>query len=73
MAAPISAGGVYGDLPYKVADINLADFGRKEYDIAAFEMPGLANTQRVRPVPALQRCVAEKQQRLLLLTPSNYF
>ena len=46
MAAPISAGGVYGDLPYKVADINLADFGRKEYDIAAFEMPGLMNTRK---------------------------
>src|SRR5690554_4167900 len=29
------------DLPYKVADINLADFGRKEIDIAEHEMPGL--------------------------------
>ena len=26
---------------YKVADINLADFGRKELDIASYEMPGL--------------------------------
>src|ERR1700733_6038076 len=26
---------------YKVADISLADFGRKEIDIAAQEMPGL--------------------------------
>src|SRR6201997_3776436 len=26
---------------YKVADINLADFGRKEIDIAEKEMPGL--------------------------------
>ena len=29
------------DLPYKVADISLADFGRKEIDIAEHEMPGL--------------------------------
>src|SRR5438270_11892521 len=28
-------------LDYKVADINLADFGRKEIDIAEQEMPGL--------------------------------
>ncbi|WP_296701908.1 adenosylhomocysteinase, partial [Thiocapsa sp. UBA6158] len=26
---------------YKVADISLADFGRKEMDIAETEMPGL--------------------------------
>lgn len=29
------------DLPYKVADIQLADFGRKEIEIAEKEMPGL--------------------------------
>lgn len=29
------------DLPYLVADINLADFGRKEIEIAEHEMPGL--------------------------------
>lgn len=29
------------DMKYKVADINLADFGRKEIDIAEKEMPGL--------------------------------
>ena len=28
-------------LNYKVADINLADFGRKEIEIAEKEMPGL--------------------------------
>ena len=28
-------------LPYKIADISLADFGRKEIDIAEHEMPGL--------------------------------
>jgi adenosylhomocysteinase len=29
------------NLPYKVADIRLADFGRKEIEIAEHEMPGL--------------------------------
>jgi adenosylhomocysteinase len=29
------------DLPYKVRDINLADWGRKEINIAEVEMPGL--------------------------------
>ena len=29
------------DPPYKVADITLADFGRKEIDLAQVEMPGL--------------------------------
>ena len=28
-------------LPYKVADMSLADFGRKEIEIAEHEMPGL--------------------------------
>lgn len=30
-----------GKLPYKVADINLADWGRKEIELAENEMPGL--------------------------------
>jgi len=30
-----------GSLPYKVKDLKLADFGRKEIDIAEKEMPGL--------------------------------
>ena len=30
---------------YKVADISLADFGRKEIEIAEFEMPGLMSTR----------------------------
>src|SRR6056300_2029694 len=30
---------------YKVADINLADFGRKEINIAEHEMPGLMATR----------------------------
>ncbi len=32
---------MYSTLPYKVADISLADFGRKEIEIAEKEMPGL--------------------------------
>ena len=28
-------------LPYKVADLTLADFGRREIDLAQVEMPGL--------------------------------
>ena len=34
------------DLPYKVADINLADYGRKEIEIAEHEMPGLMSIRR---------------------------
>ena len=29
------------NLPYKVADMSLAEFGRKEIEIAEHEMPGL--------------------------------
>ncbi|MCD8029490.1 MAG: adenosylhomocysteinase [Bacteroides sp.] len=32
---------LFSALPYKVADINLADFGRKEIELAENEMPGL--------------------------------
>ena len=32
---------LFSTLPYKVADIKLADFGRKEIDLAEKEMPGL--------------------------------
>ena len=31
----------FATLPYKVADITLADFGRKEIELAEKEMPGL--------------------------------
>ncbi|MGI6073102.1 MAG: adenosylhomocysteinase [Fermentimonas sp.] len=34
------------DLKYKVADISLADFGRKEIEIAEHEMPGLMSIRR---------------------------
>ena len=33
-------------LPYKVADINLAEWGRKELDIAEQEMPGLMSIRK---------------------------
>ncbi|MEN8155701.1 MAG: adenosylhomocysteinase [Bacteroidota bacterium] len=33
-------------LPYKVADISLADFGRKEIEIAEKEMPGLMSIRK---------------------------
>ncbi|MCK9301332.1 MAG: adenosylhomocysteinase, partial [Bacteroidales bacterium] len=32
---------LFSSLPYKVADIQLADFGRKEISLAEHEMPGL--------------------------------
>jgi adenosylhomocysteinase len=32
---------MYQKMPYKVADISLADFGRKEINLAEVEMPGL--------------------------------
>lgn len=32
---------LFSELPYKVADMNLVDFGRKEIDMAEHEMPGL--------------------------------
>ncbi len=35
-----------GTLPYKVQDINLADFGRKEIKLAETEMPGLMALRR---------------------------
>ena len=34
------------NLPYKIADINLADWGRKEIEIAEKEMPGLMAIRR---------------------------
>ena len=32
---------LFSSLPHKVADLSLADFGRKEIEIAEHEMPGL--------------------------------
>jgi len=41
MTSSACPSGAYGAAPFKVADINLADFGRKEYNMAEIEMPGL--------------------------------
>ena len=38
-------------MPYKVADISLAEFGRKEIDIAEKEMPGLMAIRKKQPTP----------------------
>jgi adenosylhomocysteinase len=35
------SGKLFTELPYKVADMSLADFGRKEIELAEIEMPGL--------------------------------
>ena len=32
---------LFSSLPYKVADISLKEFGRKEIELAENEMPGL--------------------------------
>ncbi|HCT70757.1 MAG TPA: adenosylhomocysteinase, partial [Bacteroidales bacterium] len=37
---------IAGILPYKVKDISLAVFGRKEIEIAEKEMPGLMSIRR---------------------------
>ncbi len=39
--SPFTAVEAVGRLPYKVADLSLADFGRKELALAEHEMPGL--------------------------------
>src|ERR1043165_3345302 len=38
---PAKSSATQSGLPYKVADISLADFGRKEIRLAEHEMPGL--------------------------------
>lgn len=37
----MSSSELFSNLPYKVADLSLADFGRKEIELAEKEMPGL--------------------------------
>lgn len=32
---------IFTEMPYAVADMSLADWGRKELDVAEHEMPGL--------------------------------
>jgi adenosylhomocysteinase len=44
-------------LPYKVADISLAEWGRKEIMLAEAEMPGLmAIRAEYGPKPTIKRC-----------------
>ena len=48
---------LFSTLPYKVADITLADFGRKEIDLAEKEMPGLmALREKYGESKPLKRC-----------------
>src|ERR1700677_672151 len=37
---------VRNGVEFKVADLSLADFGRKELDLAEYEMPGLMSLRR---------------------------
>lgn len=37
---------LFSTLPYKVADLSLADFGHKEIELAEYEMPGLMALQK---------------------------
>src|SRR5947208_13313178 len=45
IASPLKSG-ADSNVPYKVADISLADFGRKEIELAEHEMPGLMSLRR---------------------------
>ena len=42
-------------LPYKVADLSLAEWGRKEIEMAENEMPGLMALRKARAEPAAAR------------------
>ncbi|AFM16157.1 adenosylhomocysteinase [Mycolicibacterium chubuense NBB4] len=46
MTAPELTADVRNGVDYKVADLNLADFGRKEIGLAEHEMPGLMELRR---------------------------
>jgi adenosylhomocysteinase len=45
IATPVKSGAEQ-NVPYKVADISLAEFGRKEIELAEHEMPGLMSIRR---------------------------
>ena len=47
---------LFSTLPYKVADITLADFGRKEIDLAEKEMPGSWLFAKVWRIQTVERC-----------------
>lgn len=44
--APSLTADVRNGIDYKVADLSLAEFGRKELDLAEYEMPGLMSLRR---------------------------
>src|SRR5580658_3868491 len=43
---PFAAAEAVGRKPYKVADLSLAEFGRKEMNLAEQEMPGLMSLRK---------------------------
>lgn len=48
---------LFSTLPYKVADITLADFGRKEIDLAEKEMPEYdGSSRKVWRIQTVKRC-----------------
>ena len=52
----MTTGAFLASTDFKVADLSLADFGRKEIELAEHEMPGLmAHPRRVRRQPAARR------------------
>ena len=44
------------NIPYKIADISLADWGRKEIEMAEKEMPGLMSIRRTKAPVSQARC-----------------
>ena len=53
---------LFSTLPYKVADITLADFGRKEIDLAEKEMPGLMALYTLKPHQIHDSCTIRKMR-----------
>ncbi len=55
---------LFSTLPYKVADMSLAEFGRQEIDMAEKEMPGLmalrekyGETKPLKGARVMSRCI----------------
>merc|ERR1719326_1954177 len=46
MTPPLKYKNIEASGDFKVADMSLSDFGRKEYDLAEFEMPGLMSARK---------------------------
>ena len=57
---------LFSTLPYKVADMSLADFGRKEIELAEKEMPGLLSNSNAfnQKLKLLYISVGEQDPRL---------